>query len=204
MTSMTEGQIKAITVMGVITESWLLSLSLSVSLLSMSSEFHSSSQMIKVYKINLDFHFNHAKVPACLPSASSTASSAAQSSIAGIFALLSLMFRCLEYRKNLLLMLLLTSGCLVNFAVVVALNLVDCCLKCCIQPTIKMQPHIMAAFSSRVHSSQMFRVDVDCIRKEHAEIPALCCVCHWNKSGTVILWVNQIHSSHVGELFREF
>lgn len=68
-------------------------------------------------------------------------------------------------------------------------------------PFIKTEPHILTAFSNGVHRSQMSRVDADCIRKEHAEIPALCSVCHWNKSGTLISWVNQIHSSNVGELF---
>lgn len=71
-------------------------------------------------------------------------------------------------------------------------------------PFIKTEPHIMTAFSNGIHRSQMSRVDADCIRKEHAEIPALCSVCHWNKSGTLISWVNQIHSSNVGELFIEF
>lgn len=67
--------------------------------MSTSSEFHSLSPMIKVYKINLDSHFYHAKVPACLPPPSSTASSAEAAAWSSIFTLLNLMFRCLNTGK---------------------------------------------------------------------------------------------------------
>lgn len=168
--------------------------------------------MIKVYKINLDSHFNHAKVPACLPPPSSTASSAEAAAWSSIFTLLNLMFRCLNtgkishwccYWPQVVLF------CFVFFLLVLLLSVwLIMVSSAAFSPTvllfIKTEPHIMTAFSNGVHRSQMPRVDADCIRKEHAEIPALCSVCHWNKSGTLISWVNQIHSSNVGELFIAF
>lgn len=141
-------------------------------------------------------------------STASSAEAAARSSITGIFALFSLMYRCWNIGKIshwcgywslvvllFLLFLLLSIGFIIVWSVAFSPTVFT---------IIKTRPHIMAAFSNGAHMSQKTEVDADCIRKEHAEIPALCYICHWNKSGTLISRVNQIHSSSVGELFIEF
>lgn len=130
-------------------------------LLSTFSESHSSSQMIKVYKINLDSHFNHAKVLACLTPPSSTASSAqaaARSSIAGIFAHLSPMFGCWNTGKTShwcccwpLVVLLFLLLLLLSFWFIIVWSAV-------FGPTvftfIKTQPHAVVAFSNGAHRAR--------------------------------------------------
>lgn len=64
--------------------------SLSLSLLSRYFESHSSTQMIKVYKINVNSNFNHAKV---LRYTKTVPHTLQQNQIPVIFPLVSLMFR---------------------------------------------------------------------------------------------------------------